>query len=85
MSAHAAHFPVATIDLALCRGPVVIAALSDRPAISRGKWGGGGGGSGGGCMMEKSFLSSMERSITSVEGDEGWGAALANCKLYFIV
>lgn len=45
MSTHAAHFPVAAIDLALCRRPVVIAALSDRPAmISRGKWGGGGGG-----------------------------------------
>lgn len=69
MSAHAGHFPLAAIDLALCRGPVVIAALSDRPAmISRGKWGGGGGGR----MMEKSFLSSMERSVILPKGEEGW-------------
>lgn len=53
MSVHAAHFPVAAIDLALCRGPVVIAALSHRPAmISRGKWGG-----------KKSFLSSISHLI----------------------
>lgn len=51
---------LAEIDLPLCPRPVVIMGLSDRPAmIAQGKWDGGGSRR----MMEKSFLSTMERSI----------------------
>ena len=51
---------LAEIDLPLCPKPVVIMGLSDRPAmIAQGKWDRGGSRR----MMEKSFLSSMERSI----------------------
>lgn len=50
------------IDLPLGPRPVVITGLSDRPAmIAQGKWDGGGSRR----MMEKSFLSPMERSIIS--------------------
>lgn len=52
--------PLAEIDLPLCPRPVVIMGLSDRPAmIAQGKWDRGGSRR----MMEKSFLSPMERSI----------------------
>lgn len=52
--------PLAEIDLPLCPRPVVIMGLSDRPAmIAQGKWDGGGSRR----MMEKSFLSPMEKSI----------------------
>lgn len=51
---------LAEIDLPLCPRPAVIMGLSDRPAmIAQGKWDGGGSRR----MMEKSFLSPMERSI----------------------
>lgn len=51
---------LAEIDLPLCPRPVVIMGLSDRPAmIAQGKWDRGGSRR----MMEKSFLSPMERSI----------------------
>lgn len=81
MLAH--HTSLAEIDLPLCPRPVVIMGLSDIPAmIAQGKWGGGGSRH----MMEKSFLSPMERSIIFTqekrERGESWFWGFIPLKLF---